>query len=477
MKTKLEIIQKIQEAEQFKDKVKTDPYRLKYHLMPLVGSLGDPNGMAQHQGIYHLYYLYSPRDYFNEIRGVNTWAHFSTKDFIHFKREPHTIYPDTLEDQNGIYSGCIYIENDVFHMLYTGNVRHVGNYDYVLEGREQNLIYTYSNDGIKFDFEKEVLMRNSDFPSHLTLHVRDPKVFKENGIYYMVLGARDKDDNGCVLLYQSNDLKSWQYIHDIKTKQPFGYMWECPDLIKINEQRYLITCPQGVRQSNHLYQNAHQCGYFKVSGDFKGDYKLEQFEQFDYGFDFYAARSFQDENNRTILIGWMGMPECEYTTNHVTKANGWQQCLAMPRVLEEKNGKLYQHPLEEMKELRKSHLRFIINNQLNLKSDCFELKVVLQHNSYFKMTIKKDCILEYCPDKQILSLCMNQSGDHRKIRTANINKLKELQIFVDTSSIEVFVNKGRITLTSRVFDLDNNILIEGSSILVDFYELNSYIIE
>ena len=46
---------------------------------------------------------------------------------------------------------------------------------------------------------KRVLLRNSDYPDYCSCHVRDPKVWEENGKYHMVLGARTLDDKGCVL--------------------------------------------------------------------------------------------------------------------------------------------------------------------------------------------------------------------------------------------------------------------------------------
>lgn len=51
-----------------------------------------------------------------------------------------------------------------------------GDYDYIMTGREQNLIACSSEDGFNFG-EKELIMTNTDFPSNLSLHVRDPKVY------------------------------------------------------------------------------------------------------------------------------------------------------------------------------------------------------------------------------------------------------------------------------------------------------------
>ena len=38
---------------------------------------------------------------------------------------------------------------------------------------------------------------------NMTCHVRDPKVWMENNKFYMVQGARDKDDIGQVLLFEA----------------------------------------------------------------------------------------------------------------------------------------------------------------------------------------------------------------------------------------------------------------------------------
>ena len=54
-------------------------------------------------------------------------------------------------------------------------------------------------------------MRNSDYPDDLTCHVRDPKVWKENGTYYMVQGARANEDVGQVLVFESEDKVNWKF--------------------------------------------------------------------------------------------------------------------------------------------------------------------------------------------------------------------------------------------------------------------------
>mgnify|MGYP001297179041 FL=1 len=150
-------------------------------------------------------------------------------------------------------------------------------------------------------------MYNQDYPAGLTCHVRDPKVFALDGRYYMVLGARTLEDKGEVLVLESTDKLRWTHINTLTTPEPFGYMWECPDLFCLDGQWYLAVSPQGID-----CQNVYGCGYFAVYGDWRGDCTLSEFHELDAGFDYYAPQSFVDGNGCRIQIGWMGMPDADY---------------------------------------------------------------------------------------------------------------------------------------------------------------------
>ena len=113
-------------------------------------------------------------------------------------------------------------------LYYTGNIRLPGDYDYIHDGREINTIRVVSRDGAHFG-KKELLLKTADYPAECTRHVRDPKVWKKNGRYYMVLGARLKGGQGAALVYDSCDLKKWKFLKKITTPEAFGYSWECPD--------------------------------------------------------------------------------------------------------------------------------------------------------------------------------------------------------------------------------------------------------
>lgn len=468
-------------------KVNSDEYRLKYHLMPPIGWLNDPNGLCQFKGEYHVFYQYSP---FEANGGLKFWGHYKSKDLINWDDLGAEIYPDNPYDIHGVYSGSTFVENDKMYLYYTGNVKEAGDYDYINNGRQHNTIMFTSDDGVNFG-NKKLIFKNIDYPKNMTCHIRDPKVFKHKDIYYMVLGARDKGDKGCILLYKSYDLENWDLLNTIYSKENFGFMWECPDMFgltdKITNESKTILCisPQGIEKDGYKYNNIYQSGYFLGNIDFNnGNFEFDNFIELDRGFDFYAPQTFIDESGRTILIGWMGLPDIEddYYNNYPTVRNGWQHALTIPRALELKNNKLYQIPVEELKKLRKNHINKELSN-INyydeLKSEIYELNIEFNGKDVdFELKLKEDCILDYNKDKKLISLKLGASGYGRKLRAVHIDKLESIQVFADTSSLEIFINNGEEVFTTRIYpkiDKDKIILKgELDNIKINLYELGEY---
>ena len=299
-------------------RVTADPHRQKLHVQPPVGWLNDPNGLCQIGDEYHVFYQYGP---FDPTGGVKHWGHVRSRDLFHWERLPVMLYPDEPFDCHGVYSGSALVEDGMLYLYYTGNVKHPGEYDYIKQGRGHNVCLATSRDAIHLD-NKRCLMYNQDYPAGLTCHVRDPKVFALDGRYYMVLGARTLDDHGEVLVFESADKLHWNHINTITTPEPFGYMWECPDLFELDGQWFLAVSPQGI-----ACQNVYGCGYFALQGDWRTDCTLSEFHALDDGFDYYAPQSFAAADGRRIQFGWMGMPDADYT--NPTVEYGWQHCLTI----------------------------------------------------------------------------------------------------------------------------------------------------
>ena len=438
-----------EENKELRELAAKDKDRLNYHIMPTSGWVNDPNGLCQFKGVYHIYYQYSPFDVNGKLK---LWGHITTEDFIKYQEHEPVLYPDFRYDQNGVYSGSAVVRIGKINYFYTGNVKHLdGDYDYIMTGREQNLIACSSDDGFNFS-EKELIMTNTDFPSNLSLHVRDPKVYHKNGIDYMVLGARDDNSTGCILVLKGKDLKDWECHTVIYSDEKFGYMWECPDLFDLNGETVLVTCPQGVPEEGYIYKNVHQNGYFLVNGDLESkDVNLSEFRLLDYGFDFYAPQSFEDESGRRILVGWMGIPDADYTNR--TTENGWQHALTMPRELILKDGIIYQRPIEEIKALRGNMRTFAADEfkDLEVENLSFELCAEFEKCNGFKLNLRNDISLSFDKSKGLIELNMGESGCGRDARYAYCDEIRNIDVYSDTSAFEIFINDGEIVFTTRAY--------------------------
>ena len=450
-----------------KEKVK-DQWRNKYHLMPPVGFLNDPNGLCQVNDTYHISFQYSPA-----MDLKKGWGHYSTKDFVHYKQYEPLIVADSDYDKDGAYSGSAFVENNEIHYFYTGNIKLAGDYDYIYHGRVSNVIHCTSKDGIHLS-KKELLLSNEDYPSDMTCHVRDPKIIKINDRYYMCLGARDKNSVGCVLIYESDDLMNWHYLSRITSKEPFGYMWECPDIFELDGRLVLMTCPQGIDYQENKYENIYENGYFLLD-DIRKNQVVSNFHSLDRGSDFYAQQTFQDQNGRRILIGWMGLPETKYSDPCLE--NGWIHSLTLPRVLTLIENHIYQYPIAELRQLRNNHISIHLdkNETYDYKTNCVELHVK-PHKQSFCIQLREDTVLSY--ENHIFSLTINQSGYGRTCKHIEIDHMDEITIFSDHSTLEIFINHGEYTMSSLIYDRKEHTNIEVTcSCDIDIYELNSFEIE
>lgn len=414
------------------------PWRPGFHLAPPAGFLNDPNGLCRFRGEYHVFYQYAPFD--PEGRSVRFWGHYKSRDLLGWEQCPVMLCPDEPFDLHGVYSGSALCEEDGLYLYYTGNVKHEEG-DYVLTGRESNTALAYSPDGVTLAW-KRLLMRNGDYPAGLTLHVRDPKVWEQDRGYYMIQGARTREDIGEALIFESPDKLHWTHINTLRAASPVGYMWECPDLFEIDGQWVLLTCPQGVERRGPGFENQYACGYFPVSGDFRGGCTLGEFVPLDYGFDFYAPQTFAD-GNRRLLIGWMGMPDADYT--NPTAAQGWQHCLTVPRELHWEDGGLRMRPAKELETLRGEARETVFSGGCEMEiSPMSDLLISCEGNLTLNLSGA-----ELKAENGTLTLTVLEGGCGRSVRTASVKELRSLRILTDGCALEVFANDGESVLTAK----------------------------
>ena len=445
-------------------------FRQKLHLMPPVGWLNDPNGLCQFKGVYHAFFQYSP---LNAEGGVKMWGHYTSRDMIDWEYQGVTLYPDQPFDCSGVYSGCAFIEDGEMYLYYTGNVKleDRDDYDYVNSGREANTVLVTSRDGVNFG-RKRLLMKNSDYPADLTLHVRDPKVWKENGIYYMLQGARTKEDSGQAIVFRSEDKLHWSFHSRIKTNDKFGYMWECPDYFEVDGTKILSASVQGLTGDEWKERNVYQSGYFVVDGDILGEYILSDYRLWDYGFDYYAPQSFETDDGRRIQIGWMGMPDCEEYTNW-TIEDGWQHCFTFPREVFVKDGIVRQRPIRELGE-RKILSEETKNRLETKKYTVYEAVVSDISDDQFHAVLAENLIVKYENNRFVIEFINSRNNKvscGRKIRYVEMDHVTDVRILSDESSVEIFVNDGAYVFSTRYYPEEPGICIEAEGADIRLYRI------
>ena len=440
--------------------VKKDFWRQKYHIQGIVGLINDPNGFSQFKGKYHMFYQWNPLGTNHKNK---TWAHSVSDDLLHWKRLKTALRPDTWYSKDGAYSGSAIVDDDKLYLFYTGNVKDCdGN-------RESYQCLAVSSDGENFErWEPSIINQ----PDGYTRHIRDPKIWKKDGKFYAVIGIQSEDLEGKAVLYSSENIKDWKFEGEIaganhgKIKD-FGFMWECPDYFQLKDEKtgeikdLLVFSPQGLESEGDLYNNKYQTGYLFGKLDYeKPEFEiLSDFVEIDRGNDFYAPQSMEDDKGRRLIVGWMGIPEEE---DFPTVKNEWLHCLTLPRELKVIDGKLYQVPIKEMESIRGEKIEFSgkVAGEVKIGTGTtYELKAKFSDfNSDFGLKLRtgknSETILkfDYNDKKFVLDRTKGEQPDKRlrKVYLGDISEL-ELTVFVDNSSVEVFINGGAEVFSSRIF--------------------------
>lgn len=432
-------------------KLNNDRYRLGYHVSAPAGWINDPNGFCYYKGYYHIFYQYHP---YSADWGPMHWGHARSKDLVHWESLPLALAPDTQADEDGCFSGSAIVKDDVLYLIYTGHHYYDdGDPDHFWQN--QNL--AYSTDGINFTkYENNPIIASA--PEDNTHHFRDPKVWEKDGKYYMILGSQGKDGVGRAITYRSDDLKEWQYLGEIAKANGLtteGFMWECPDFFELAGKDILLLSPQGIEAQGQKYLNLFQTGYFVGNFDYSTNtFEHGGFTELDHGHDFYATQTTLAPDGRRLVFGWMDMWESEFPE----KADGWAGALTLPRELELKDDQLYMRPVKETVQLRTAEIS-AWNKQVTEKT----LLCENEHQAEIDLTLTTDQAFELAftdQDKQV-KLTFDQAthtftllnGDAR-YASIKPNAEFKLQIFIDTSSLEIFINDGEAVFTER-FYFDN----------------------
>lgn len=473
-----------EELAQLLEKSKNDNWKPIYHIHPEFGLLNDPNGLAYFNGYYHLFHQWYP---YGTTHGMKHWAHLKSKNLVEWTREEVALIPTEDYEAHGAYSGTsIEIDNKLY-LYYTGNIK----LDKMNRSSNQCLAIMDGYGNVQKHPSNALI---EGVPQGYTGHVRDPKVFKKNDQYYMILGAQRLDETGTFIVYQSPNGIEWKLLGELILKnfnQEFGYMWECPDYAQIDGKDLLVFSPQGIEPQGEKYKNLFNVTYVIGKLDIENlTFEVESFDEFERGFDFYATQMFKGKEEQTLLLAWAGLGEFEYPTDEF----GWAHCLTFPREITIKDNKVIQFPAKELELLRLDGMSESGECQgfalLPNETNTYELNVTLKPNdaNTFGLNLavseEERLILEFNQKEQTVTLdrselkhqFVEEFGTYRQA-DLNIGEVLEIKVLMDNSIAEIFINNGEVAFTTRLFPLKTSTNIEIFSDGSMMYNYEKYLLK
>lgn len=486
------------------DTTNTDFYRPSYHFTPLYGWMNDPNGMVYKDGEYHLYFQYNP---YGSKWGNMHWGHAVSRDLIHWEHLSPAIARDTL---GHIFSGSSVIDKN--NTAGYGKNAIVALYTSASDKNGQIQCMAYSNDnGRTFTkYEGNPVLTPFDGLKDF----RDPKVFwfEKGKCWYMIVSA-DKETR----FYKSKNLKKWTYVSSFGNglgQQPCQY--ECPDFFQlpVNGDKKNMKWIMTMNINPGCIFGGSATEYFV--GDFDGKNftcpDAHDVKWLDYGKDHYATVTFSNTGDRVLALTWMS--NWQYANLTPFKQN--RGANALPRelklfsiadkyylsenvapevtALRKVTHDLGSETVDGSKELKGAAAGMdgafeieaditpdsngiagieISNNKRERAIIYFDMKkgrIVMDRTEsgltdFGKRAVPHD--IEAAWDKQRekqakqparIVNSINYKNDFALATWAPLSlcesKTFHIDIFVDRSSVEIFVNDGRIAMTNLVFPIE-----------------------
>ncbi|MDO4899224.1 glycoside hydrolase family 32 protein [Actinomyces sp.] len=344
-------------------RAQADPLLPRFHFTPPAGWMNDPNGLLHRDGIHHLFYQYNP---VGPTHHRIHWGHAVSRDLLTWTDLPIALAPAQAgrgADADGCWSGVAVVDRGLPTLVYSAN----------REGRQAAALAVAADGADPFlvGWDKyphnPVIAGPPDTPE--ITGFRDHCVWQEaDGSWTGLMGAGTVEHGGTVLRYTSPDLRHWTYRGPILSgsdwqsgpEEPWtATMWECPDLIALQEPIHDDPGGAVTGSATHaLIFSAWNQGQPLEALAFIGHYSGGRFHptglrRVDWGGRFcYAPQSYLDETGRRIQFGWM--PEGREERS-VARA-GWCGAMTVPRLLSaDADGGLAVEPVPELARLREQH--------------------------------------------------------------------------------------------------------------------------
>lgn len=417
-------------------------YRLKYHMVPPVGWMNDPNGLIYFGNKYRLYYQAYP---FSSTNGVMHWGGYVSDDLITYDDLGVVIAPDC--NGENIFSGGAVEKDGKIFALYTRHYEHYGE-------KNEEIYLATSENGKDFELYGKVF-DNETLPENISrVDFRDPCPAKIGGKYYVFVGGKDKETNKGLIVVLGGELTNLQYKFTIGPFYELGDMGECPSYCRIDNKDVLVASGCNVAERGNDFKNVNSSVFIVGDIDFEnGNMKVDFIREIDKGDTFYAPQFINGEKTPT-MIGWFEMWGKRYPTHEW--GHGWTGAFTIPRRLSIKGGEVFQTPVESLEKYERNasdgvipkcadiRLNFSGKGKVTLKTDNGEIVIGADGGIYLDT-----------------ERANNLNGCVR--RTDGTYASCDVRILLDVSGIEMFISGGRETISSRIYpDGDYSLKTEGA---------------
>lgn len=457
-----------QEAHRNPKNFMNEKWRPQIHFSPVTKWMNDPNGLVYFNGEFHLFYQHNPE---GSVWGPMHWGHAISKDLVHWKHLPIALYPDSL--------GTIFSGSAVADIFNTSGFGHDGKIPLVaiytnhshkkeshgdIDFQTQSIAYSLDNGRSWTKYKGNPVIKNPGIKDF-----RDPKViwYEAEEKWIMALAVKDR-----VSFYSSPDLKHWTFESDFGGGIDHGGVVECPDLFPLKtedgEEKWILLVSLNPGAPNGGSGTKYYVGDFDGK-EFVSDNPVEKELWLDYGKDNYAGVTWSNvpgNGTSRLFIGWMS--NWEYAT--LVPTEKWRGANTLPRQLildgsQEDGYFLAGTVIDSINEIA-GNWQYIDGKSHVLKAfPAYQLKIDLESSdsSSFKIllsnSVNNQVEITFDLSQGMLSLDRSKSGkvDFHKSFSQKVSaplyfgKIHRIELFVDQTSIELFVNNGRIQMTNIVF--------------------------
>jgi len=163
----------------------------------------------------------------------------------------------------------------------------------------------------------------------------------------------------------------------------------------------------------------------------------------------YGTTTYEDDKGRRILLGWI---------SGFKDKRGWNGCMSLPRVLilDKSGQQLIQTPLPELQELRGEHTRvtdLVINSEFKRVDGAAgnQLEIIAEfvpdNAGTFGLKLRSSRDGRRAITLQYTNSTLNVAGTEVPLEIGDEQKTLKLQVYLDRSVMEVFINDGRAAVT------------------------------